>query len=151
MTTTLSNLMAELSPVQRREVRARARQLIREVESAQRLDQVRKAMHKTQSEIAASLGVGQNAVSQLESRSDIQLSTLDRYVRSLGFELELALVGVGGERAVLRNFRPWRVMDEPVSLYEEASKRGRPVLKSAPAKTVRTAATGRRVHPSGRQ
>ena len=147
MTTTLSNLMAELSPVQRREVRARARQLIREVESAQRLDQVRKAMHKTQSEIAASLGVGQNAVSQLENRNDVQLSTLDRYVRSLGFELELSLVGVDGERAVLRNFRPWRVMEEPVSLYEKATRPQQP----APAKKARSRAPTRRGHPSGKQ
>lgn len=68
---------------------------------ADSLGVVRRSMSKTQVEIGEDLGLGQNAISQLEQRSDILLSTLRRYVRALGAELELVVRTKGGASIVL--------------------------------------------------
>ena len=44
---------------------------------------------KTQTAIAKRLRVGQEAVSKLESRSDMYISTLRGFVKAMGGELEL--------------------------------------------------------------
>jgi len=53
------------------------------------LKDLRRAVERTQEELAASLGVGQDTVSRIERRSDILLSTLRRYVEAMGGELNL--------------------------------------------------------------
>ena len=60
-------------------------------------------MSKTQSEIARELGVGQVAVAQLERRSDLLLSTLQRYVRAAGAELSLVVRTKQGAEIVLQS------------------------------------------------
>jgi transcriptional regulator with XRE-family HTH domain len=60
-------------------------------------------MSKTQTEIARELGVGQVAVAQLEKRSDLLLSTLQRYVRAAGAELSLVVHTKQGAEIVLEN------------------------------------------------
>jgi DNA-binding Xre family transcriptional regulator len=109
MTTKLNELMQELSPVQRKAVRQRAREHVKAMALASKLSELRWAVEKNQTDIAAAMGIGQNAVSQMEKRGDIQLSTLNRYVQSLGFELELAVVASDGARVVLEHFKPWKV------------------------------------------
>jgi len=44
---------------------------------------------KTQEDLAAALGVGQDSISRLERRSDMLLSTLRHYLESMGGKLEL--------------------------------------------------------------
>jgi DNA-binding transcriptional regulator YiaG len=88
----LEDLMAELSPQDLRDVNARTRKHVKAIEEASRLDAVRKALGRTQQEVAARMGIGQNAVSQLESRDDVRLSTLHKFVEGMGLHLELALV-----------------------------------------------------------
>jgi transcriptional regulator with XRE-family HTH domain len=73
------------------------------IEHADSLCDFRKAMSKTQSEIARELGVGQVAVAQLEKRSDLLLSTLQRYVRAAGAELSLVIHTKQGTEIVLQN------------------------------------------------
>lgn len=53
------------------------------------LKDLRLAAQKTQEELAATLGVGQDAISRLEKRSDMLLSTLRHYVEGMGGTLEL--------------------------------------------------------------
>lgn len=53
---------------------------------------------KSQVEVAAEMGVAQGEVSRLEGRSDTKLSTLERYVRALGGEIEI--VARFGDRAM---------------------------------------------------
>lgn len=53
------------------------------------LKDLRRAVERTQEELAVTLGVGQDTVSRIERRSDILLSTLRRYVEAMGGELEL--------------------------------------------------------------
>lgn len=53
------------------------------------LAEVRKQRGKTQAQVAAALGIDQSDVSKLERRRDLRVSTLRRYLRALGGELEL--------------------------------------------------------------
>lgn len=107
MTTKLSDLMAGLSEEDLKEVRKRSRVHLKAMEDARRLDEIRRAANKRQGDIAMAMGIGQNAVSQLEKRRDMQLSTLNRYVESVGFRLELSVVAPSGERIALKKFKPW--------------------------------------------
>ena len=115
----LEDLMAELSPQDLRDVNARTRKHLKAIEEASRLDAVRKALGRTQQEVAARMGIGQNAVSQLESRDDVRLSTLHKFVERMGLHLELALVGSSGQRVVLKNYRPWEAAKPPGSAKKQ--------------------------------
>lgn len=72
------------------------------------LTDFRKAVGKTQAEVAKVLGIKQNAVSQLEQRSDTYVSTLRRFLKSLGMTLELSVIAKDGARIDLPNFLPWQ-------------------------------------------
>lgn len=68
------------------------------------LTDFRKAVGKTQAEVARELGIQQHAVSQLEKRTDTYVSTLRRFLQSLGMTLELSVVAQNGVRIELQNF-----------------------------------------------
>jgi transcriptional regulator with XRE-family HTH domain len=53
---------------------------------------LRRSRQKTQVEIASRLGIEQAAVSAFEKRSDPLLSTLTKYVRALGGDVEIRAV-----------------------------------------------------------
>lgn len=74
------------------------------------LTDFRKAVGKTQAEVAKTLGINQHAVSQLEKRSDTYVSTLRRYLKSLGMTLELSVVDKNGIRIELPNFLQWEAV-----------------------------------------
>lgn len=86
MGSTLDRRIARLPAKRRAKVNARAEELIAEELSLQDL---RKAMDRTQVEIARELDVGQDTVSRYEKRTDMLLSTLRSYVRAMGGELDL--------------------------------------------------------------
>jgi len=86
MARTLNDLVASLPKEEREKIQARARELIAEEMSLQNL---RKAIGKTQTAVAKRLKVGQDAVSKLETRSDMYISTLRGFLRAMGGELEL--------------------------------------------------------------
>jgi DNA-binding XRE family transcriptional regulator len=86
MARTLKEKLAALPAERRRRVEARAAELIDEEMS---LRELRKALGQTQAKIAADLGVGQDAVSRYEQRSDMLLSTLREYIGKMGGELIL--------------------------------------------------------------
>lgn len=123
MTTKLSELMAGLSAEDLKEVKRRSRAHLKAMADARCLDEIRHAVNKTQGDVARAMGIGQNAISQLEKRKDLQLSTLNRYVESVGFRLEVAVVSESGERVALENFRPWEQMPSKPK-KSSASKRG---------------------------
>lgn len=68
------------------------------------LTDIRKAVGQTQATVAKELGIKQHAVSQLESRSDTYVSTLRRFLKSLGLTLEMSVVAKGGARIDLPKF-----------------------------------------------
>jgi DNA-binding XRE family transcriptional regulator len=78
----LDDVMAALPQERKQRVEARAMELAT-------LKDLRQASRQTQEQLAAVLGVGQDAISRLEKRSDMLLSTLRHYVESMGGKLEL--------------------------------------------------------------
>lgn len=86
MTRTLNQKIAQLPARRRAQVKARAAELIAEELSLQDL---RKALNRTQAELARMLNVGQDTVSRYEQRTDMLLSTLQEYVEAMGGELAL--------------------------------------------------------------
>ena len=100
---TVDELIAALPKTRRLKVEAKSRQLARDmIDHADSLSEIRKALSKSQVEIARELGVGQVAVAQLEKRSDLLLSTLQRYVRATGAELSLMVHTRDGNDIVLQ-------------------------------------------------
>jgi transcriptional regulator with XRE-family HTH domain len=71
------------------------------------LQHVRKALDLTQEQMAKLLGIGQDSVSRIESRSDMLISTLQSYVEAMGGSLKVTaefpdgrvvLSGIGAEQ-----------------------------------------------------
>jgi hypothetical protein len=81
---------------------AKAKVLGRGLSSHRRLGlrSLRAALGKTQVDVARAAEMDQGDVSKLESRNDMHVSTLSRYARALGGQLEVAVV-IGGRRYVL--------------------------------------------------
>jgi transcriptional regulator with XRE-family HTH domain len=86
MPITLKDKMRELSPGQRKKVKARAAELIAEEMTLRELRHARKL---TQVKMARTLGVTQDSISRLEKRSDLLLSTLRKTVEAMGGNLSL--------------------------------------------------------------
>lgn len=88
----IEDIIAALPKQRRSQVNLKARRMADEmIAHADSLGAVRKAVSKTQSQMGKVLGMPQNAISQLEKRSDLLVSTLTRYVDALGGELDLVV------------------------------------------------------------
>lgn len=85
---TLNQIVAKLPAERRAKVAARADQLMADEVALQHL---RKARLLTQERMAQLLGIGQDSVSRIESRSDLLLSTLRSYVEAMGGSLKLVV------------------------------------------------------------
>jgi len=68
---------------------------------AMNLAMIRKAAQMTQVEVARKLGVGQGAVSRLENREDMLLSTLYDYLTATGADAASIVVTVRGHKIEL--------------------------------------------------
>ncbi|BBD68369.1 putative transcriptional regulator [Nostoc commune NIES-4072] len=53
------------------------------------LSELRESLGHTQSDVAKNMGVVQSALSKIEHQDDIQISTLSRYIKSLGGSLTI--------------------------------------------------------------
>ncbi len=78
-------LERKMSPASRTRSEEKAKQLIAEMP----LQELRAARKLTQEELAKTLNVNQAAVSKLERRADMYVSTLREFVRAMGGELEI--------------------------------------------------------------
>jgi len=83
---TLEEKLAGLPATRRAKIKARTAALIAEEKS---LRDLRRARTLTQKRVAKKLGIGQESVSKLESRSDLMISTLRNYVEAMGGHLNL--------------------------------------------------------------
>ena len=70
---------------------------------ADSLAELRKAFKKTQVEVGKKMSLAQNAISQLESRKDMRISTLVKYVGALGGELDLVIRSSDGTEVIFRS------------------------------------------------
>lgn len=80
------DVMKALPKKRRRAIEARAAQILAEEMTLQEL---RRALKRSQTTIAKTLGLQQAAVSRLENRTDWRLSTLQGYVEAMDCELEI--------------------------------------------------------------
>jgi transcriptional regulator with XRE-family HTH domain len=80
-----SELRARLPPEAQARAAARAEAMLVEMQ----LQELRKTRNATQVEVAKAMRVEQAAVSKLERRDDMYVSTLREYVKALGGELKL--------------------------------------------------------------
>ena len=82
----VEDVIAGLDPAERRKVEELAAEFISEETT---LRELRKARHLTRVSVARELGISQVAVSRMEQRSDLLLSTLRRAVEAMGGSLSL--------------------------------------------------------------
>src|ERR1035438_2063985 len=92
-TTKFSELRAKMSP----EARAEARRLADEDLKAMPMHELRAARKLTQQQLARTLDMSQAAVSQLEKRTDMYLSTLENFIEAMGGQLEMYAVFPDGK------------------------------------------------------
>lgn len=105
MSRSLKSIVAALPPERRAKVEAKSREMADDmIRYAETLAQARRALEKTQTELADVLQIKQNAVAQLEKRSDMLLSTLRKYVSAMGAELQLTIRTAAGVVIVLDGF-----------------------------------------------
>ena len=88
-----SELESKMSPAARGEVRQRVQDELKKMP----LHELRAARRLTQQQLAQTLDMSQAAVSQLEQRTDIYLSTLENFVEAMGGRLEMYAVFPDGK------------------------------------------------------
>jgi DNA-binding XRE family transcriptional regulator len=88
MVTKYSELKSKLSAKQQADIKAGKEKLLAEIP----LEQLRAARNMTQTSLAHTLGVNQSAISKIEKRTDMYLSTLRSYVEAMGGSLEIQAV-----------------------------------------------------------
>lgn len=86
-------LQAKMSPQARARSEAKAKQMIEEMA----LDELRLARDLTQEHLARILHVKQSAISKLERRTDMYVSTLQDFVKAIGGTLEIRAVFPEGD------------------------------------------------------
>ena|SRR3990167_7519435 len=86
MTTTLKNKLAKLPVARRNKIKKRTAELIA-IERT--LPELRKALELTQADVSSKLHINQEAISRLERRSDLMLSTLNSYIQAMGGKLSI--------------------------------------------------------------
>lgn len=94
------HLKQRMSP----ERRTRLERGVREDLADMFLSEIRQLAGLTQAQLAASLGIKQPTLSQLESQDDMQISTLRRIVEALGGDLEIIATLPSG-RIALSQFK----------------------------------------------
>lgn len=85
MTKKFQELRARMSPEAQARSAARTEAMLLEMQ----LQDLRKARNLTQVTVAKTMQVEQAAISKLERRDDMYLSTLQSYIKALGGELKL--------------------------------------------------------------
>jgi DNA-binding XRE family transcriptional regulator len=93
MARNFNELRAKMSPESRAEVERRVQETLR----AMPLEELRQARELTQTQLAEVLRVPQGAVSKVERRADMYISTLRSYITAMGGDLQIRAVFPDGE------------------------------------------------------
>lgn len=91
----------ELRAKMPRKAQARSAEAAGKIIQALPLAELRDAQHITQEQLAKRLNIDQSAVSKIEHRTDMYLSTLSDVIRAMGGELELTARFPNGEVHIL--------------------------------------------------
>jgi transcriptional regulator with XRE-family HTH domain len=81
-------LREKMAPAAQARAAAKAEQIIRDMP----LNELREARHLTQEQVAKALGIEQAAVSRMERRTDMYVSTLQTAIKAMGGDLEIRAV-----------------------------------------------------------
>ena len=101
MAKNFKKLQAKMSPESRARSEAKAQKMIEEMA----LDELRAARELTQEHLSKILGVRQAAVSKLERRADMYISTLSDFIKAMRGKLEIRAIFPDGDIFELPNFR----------------------------------------------
>lgn len=151
----IDDVIGSLPKPRRDRIEARAEKLAEDMlAGVDSLAAIRKVAGLTQAELGDLLGINQNAVSQMEKRTDIYLSTIRNVALALGYELEVAFRTRDGKRLPLPNFQPWN--DKPAVASAKAERKAAPRkapgrrtdADAAPAASARMKNTSRRTSGS---
>ncbi len=82
----IDEVIGRLPKKRQKRIEKRSQELVQEYMA---LQEIRKAMALTQKDMAGKLKISQDGVSRLERRSDMLLSTLRKYIESMGGKLNL--------------------------------------------------------------
>jgi hypothetical protein len=93
MAKNFKELQAKMSPESRARSEAKAQRMIQEMA----LDELRAARALTQEHLSTILGMKQSAVSKLERRADMYVSTLCHFIEAMGGKLEIRAVFPDGD------------------------------------------------------
>ena len=93
MARNFKQLREKMEPVRR----ARVEKRVQEALKAMPLEGLRDARELTQAQLALLLNVSQGAVSKVERRTDMYISTLRSYVRAIGGDLQIRAVFPEGD------------------------------------------------------
>ena len=91
-----SELTKDFTPERRRRIDEMKRELVAEMP----LHELRRAREMTQRDLARTLNVNQPAVSKLEQRADVYVSSLRSYVEAVGGKLKIVAEFPEGEVAI---------------------------------------------------
>lgn len=86
MARTAREIIASLPKERQERIQKRSEELVEEYMALQEL---RRAMAFTQTDVAKKLHISQDGVSRLEHRSDLMVSTLRKYIEAMGGELNI--------------------------------------------------------------
>ena len=71
---------------------ARSDETYKRLKAAMAFEELRAARKMTQEQLAESLHVDQSAISKLERRTDMYVSTLERFIQAMGGQLEIRAI-----------------------------------------------------------
>lgn len=99
------DFLKKLPKHERDAIAKRAAELLAEEAS---LQEMRKAMKRSQASVARKLKVKQAAVSKIEKRTDMYVSTLRAYVEAMGGSLDIIATFPGGRPVKITQFEELR-------------------------------------------
>ncbi|MHB8153290.1 MAG: type II toxin-antitoxin system RelE/ParE family toxin [Vulcanimicrobiaceae bacterium] len=101
MARTFNELRAKISPTAQIKSETMARDILRQLP----LQGLRRAREYSQQTLADAMGVPQSAISKIERRTDAYVSTLRKYLRAMGGELEIVAAFPDGTRVEIKQFQ----------------------------------------------
>jgi len=88
----MSRKFKELEARMSAESVARSDEIYARLRAEMALEELRGALRMTQQQLAKTLNVDQSAISKLERRTDMYVSTLERFIEAMGGRLEIRAV-----------------------------------------------------------
>ncbi len=116
MARSFSELRKKMSPERQERNETKAHEIVRQLP----LYELRMARKLSQAQLAETLSVQQAAISKMEHRTDIYISTLRRYIQAMGGELAILAKFPDGEVSItmFRDIEEPPVNDEQMPLCE---------------------------------